>query len=62
MEASRDNFAEQAGNIIEGIRSITGDLRVGFGSFVEKNLPPFTSAVPSFNCPSDKPNCTPPYR
>ncbi len=40
---------------------MSGNLHVGFGSFVEKNLPPFTSSVPSFNCPAENPNCTPPY-
>ena len=31
----------QAGNIISGIKTITEDVRIGFGSFVDKNLPPF---------------------
>ena len=35
--------------------------RLGFGSFVEKNVAPFSSAVPEFNCASDNPNCAPPY-
>ncbi len=61
MSASRDNFAEQAEDIINEVKSVTGNLLTGFGSFVEKNLPPFTSAVPSFNCPRENPNCTPPY-
>ncbi len=50
-----------AGDIIDAIKSVSGNLHVGFGSFVEKNLPPFTSSVPSFNCPAENPNCTPPY-
>ena len=32
-----------------------------FGSFVEKNLPPFTSSIPEFNCAPENPNCAPPY-
>ena len=61
MEESRNNFAEQGGEIIEGIKDQTRNLRIGFGSFVDKNIPPFASAIPSFNCPVDNPNCLPPY-
>ena len=46
---------------IQAIKSRTQNLRTGFGSFVEKNLPPFTSSIMSFNCPAENPNCTPPY-
>ncbi len=31
----------QAGNIISDIKTITEDVRIGFGGFVDKNLPPF---------------------
>ena len=34
---------------------------VGFGSFVEKNVAPFTSSVAEFNCAKENPNCAPPY-
>ena len=61
MKSSRDNFAEQGEDIIEGIKEITEDLHTGFGSFVEKNVPPFTSSNPAFNCPKENPNCSPPY-
>ncbi len=61
METSRANFAEQGGDIIAAIKEISSNVHIGFGSFVDKNLPPFTSAVSSFNCPEENPNCTPPY-
>ena len=31
----------QAGSIISDIQTITEDVKIGFGSFVDKNLPPF---------------------
>ena len=38
-------------------------MHIGFGSFVDKNLPPFTSTISSFNCDSDNAgDCSPPYR
>ena len=33
----------------------------GFGSFVEKNVPPFTSPIQGFNCAKENPHCAPPY-
>lgn len=60
MNATRTNVADQGGNIISGIKTITEDLRTGFGSFVEKALAPFTSSIAEFNCPAPT-NCTPPY-
>ena len=43
-------------------QELTPDVHIGFGSFVEKNLPPFTSTISSFNCDRDNPDCSPPYR
>ena len=39
---------------------ISGDLRIGFGSFVDKPLSPFKSTNEEYNCPADK-DCIPPY-
>jgi len=61
MRQSRDNLASLGGKIIAAIKKKTENLTTGFGSFVEKNLPPFTSAIPEFNCASTNKNCTPPY-
>jgi hypothetical protein len=61
MEDSRATFAEQGGEIIAAIKEISSNVHIGFGSFVDKNLPPFTSSVSSFNCPKENPHCTPPY-
>ena len=61
MRNSRDNLASLGGKIIAAIKKKTENLTTGFGSFVEKNLPPFTSAIPEFNCGSKTPNCTPTY-
>ena len=60
MNVSRNTLAEQAGNIIGNITKITKDFQIGFGSFVDKDLPPFTSTNRDFNCPP-KVKCRPPY-
>jgi len=60
MRSSRDNLAQLGKEIMEGIKQKTKALATGFGSFVEKNLPPFSSAVPEFNC-RGIPNCNQPY-
>nr|XP_040583896.1 LOW QUALITY PROTEIN: integrin beta-PS-like [Lepeophtheirus salmonis] len=61
MRGARDNIAIQGENIVRGIRKITKDLKVGFGSFIEKNVPPFTSVISQFNCPMGTTNCSNPY-
>ena len=62
MRKSRENLANLGGEIINAIKKKTKNLATGFGSFVEKNVAPFTSAIPSFNCNQEKEsNCTPPY-
>ena len=48
MKNSRDNLAELGGEIIAAIGNKTKNLATGFGSFVEKNVPPFSSAIPAF--------------
>ncbi len=40
----------QVGKIISDITKVTEDLNVGFGSFIDKHLPPFASYYDEFNC------------
>ena len=62
MRDSRENLAKLGGKIIEAIKERTENLATGFGSFVEKNVQPFTSAIASFNCNKNlQKDCTPPY-
>ena len=42
------------------IRNITGDFRIGFGSFVDKEVAPFISLVAEKNC--QQASCPQPYR
>jgi hypothetical protein len=52
----------QGGAIIGNITDITKDLKTGFGTFVEKNLAPFTSTNEDYNCPADhRDECRAPY-
>eukprot|EP00091_Calanus_sinicus_P005473 TRINITY_DN15914_c0_g1_i1.p1 TRINITY_DN15914_c0_g1~~TRINITY_DN15914_c0_g1_i1.p1 ORF type:complete len:183 (+),score=41.69 TRINITY_DN15914_c0_g1_i1:199-747(+) len=46
MRQSRDNLASLGGKIIAAIKKKTENLTTGFGSFVEKNLPPFHKCHP----------------
>ncbi len=46
----------------DGYLSVYLSFLAGFGSFVEKNLPPFASPLASFYCASNNTNCIPPYR
>ena len=61
MNKTRNRVADQGGAIIGNITEITRDLYTGFGSFVEKALPPFTSSNMDFNCYPEIPKCEPPY-
>ena len=62
MRDSRENLAKLGGKIIEAIKERTKNLATGFGSFIEKNVQPFTSAISSFNCNKNlQKDCTPPY-
>ena len=61
MRDSRENLAKLGGDIIDAIKRKTENLATGFGSFVEKNVQPFTSAISSFNCAAEARDCTPPY-
>ena len=61
MNQTLNNVANQGGAIIEAIRDITQDLRIGVGSFTEKNLAPFSSSIPEFNCPAHNAKCSQPY-
>ena len=47
--------------IIHEVKKYTGDLRTGFGSFIEKNLAPFSSAYPENNCRKKDIKCDQPY-
>ena len=61
MNESRNEFAEQGAAIIESIKKITEDVQIGFGSFIDKNLPPFASTNPDWNCPKNWDHCVQPY-
>ena len=62
MRDSITNLANLGGEIIAGIKRKTGNLAIGFGSFVEKNVAPFTSGIASFNClTGEEEDCSPPY-
>ena len=60
MNKSRNTLAEQAGRIVDKITDITEDYRIGFGSFIDKDVAPFTSTNDEFNCPKDV-ECRNPY-
>ena len=47
--------------IINGVGEFTGDLQIGLGAFIEKNLPPFSSAYPENNCRTKGEECDQPY-
>ena len=62
MSASRENLASLGGQIIDAIKQRTENLATGFGSFVEKNVQPFTSGIAEWNCnPAKQKECVPPY-
>jgi len=63
MRQSRNNLAKLGGKIMEAIKEKTENLATGFGSFVEKNVQPFTSGIPTYNCNPETfgENCTQPY-
>ena len=48
-------------DIIQGIQETTQNLQTGIGSFIEKNLPPFSSAYKENNCLKKFENCEQPY-
>ena len=61
MRFARDYLAEQVGAIIGSITQITKDLKIGFGSFVDKDLAPFTNTNSELflnKCQEDGLNCT----
>ena len=47
--------------IINGVEAFTGDLQIGLGAFIEKSLPPFSSAYPENNCRTKGEDCDQPY-
>ena len=46
-------------NISEAIQKITSDYRIGFGSFVDKEVMPYISLIPRENC--QQKDCPGPY-
>ena len=48
-------------DIIQGIQETTQNLQTGIGSFIEKNLPPFSSAYKENNCLKKFEHCEQPY-
>ena len=61
MNQTLNTVASQGEAIISVIKEITQDFKIGIGSFTEKNLAPFSSSNPEFNCPETNPNCAQPY-
>ena len=61
MKDSRENLANLGGEIISTIKEKTQNLATGFGSFIEKNVQPFSSAISSYNCGNQGDACPPPY-
>ena len=60
MSDDRENVVKLGGELASAIRNITGDFRIGFGSFVDKEVAPFISLVAEKNCQQDR--CPQPYR
>ena len=54
-------MAEQGSVIIDNIKAITPDYKMGFGSFIDKDVAPFKSTNDDFNCPKEIQNCESPY-
>ena len=60
MSDDKENIVKLGEKIAEAVREITsGDFRIGFGSFVDKEVLPFISLVPGKNCQQD--SCPKPY-
>ena len=46
MSDDKDNLYRLGKNLAEYMRKMSSDFRLGFGSFVDKNVYPFTSYTP----------------
>jgi hypothetical protein len=51
----RNSITKLTLHITGSITKITKDLKIGFGSFVDKDLAPFKSTSPEFNKCPEKP-------
>lgn len=47
MKSHKDKLAALGGQLVEVMRSITNNFQLGFGSFVDKTIMPFTSTAPN---------------
>ncbi|XP_059099123.1 integrin beta-PS-like [Tigriopus californicus] len=61
MNESRKTFALEAVNVIKEFQKITSNLLLGFGSFVDKDLSPFSSTQDTMVCPDQQDKCMRPY-
>lgn len=61
MDEARKTFAQEAVNVIKEFKKITSNLLLGFGSFVDKDLPPFSSTHETMVCLEEHGKCIPPY-
>jgi integrin beta 1 len=48
MEDDRNNLAKLGNSIAETMRKVTTNFRIGFGSFIDKTLAPFSSEYPKY--------------
>lgn len=46
MKGSKDKLVNLATSLAETMRSITTDFQMGFGSFIDKPVSPFTNEIP----------------
>lgn len=62
MSDDRDTIVKLGRKIASTIENITRDFRIGFGSFVDKEVMPYISLVPNKNCQQqNKSSCPKPY-
>ncbi|TRY74801.1 hypothetical protein TCAL_07115 [Tigriopus californicus] len=59
MSDDRDNIVKLGRDLASSIQEITRDFRIGFGSFVDKEVMPYISLVKGKNCQQKK--CPLPY-
>ena len=59
LSDDKENIVKLGEKIAEAVQEITSDFRIGFGSFVDKEVLPFISLVPGKNCQQD--SCPKPY-
>ena len=45
MKNSKDKLVNLAASLAEAMRNITSDFQMGFGSFIDKPISPFTNEV-----------------